>query len=430
MERIQITGGGNGVYTDSKGRRLYTMGDYSPAVGAWVWTNGTTIYGHQSATQQPFIFNKENPAPFIGRTRTTEGLFYLNNKYSYLRNSNGIYGLVTRGKYKYIITDVVESETATGAFDPEWGYGVSDPHRNSDDYYNYTWVNINTGQKLGTWHVYDAAIDNNGNLLTIGGRTQQLYSFVNHRKILDGFIEVRTNGSVIEKIFFKKLCPKLDYFMRNTRFYKPPIYYREPFIQVTTAKIYENGDYYAFIGGIASGYKLAGPFDIVNVLALTDTFEFKGNIANKLDETNLVTANKWNNSKAIKLNDEYYLKDIIYGAQNPNFPEDPSYTWPNFTFERATLINPQGKIVCTLDRNELGTTSLYIDMLVLKKHGHVYIYNHRDIIRVDGGKAHKVFPLTQNENTDLDYRDGYIAYGARNYSLRALDKVSIRKILR
>ena len=47
MERVQITGGGNGVYTDTKGRRLYTMGDYSPAVGEWVWTNGTTIYGHQ-----------------------------------------------------------------------------------------------------------------------------------------------------------------------------------------------------------------------------------------------------------------------------------------------------------------------------------------------------------------------------------------------
>lgn len=53
MERVMITSRSGNVYFDQRGRPLRTMGDINVSVGQWVWTNGTTIYGHQSAGYNP-----------------------------------------------------------------------------------------------------------------------------------------------------------------------------------------------------------------------------------------------------------------------------------------------------------------------------------------------------------------------------------------
>lgn len=64
MERVQIVRGENGVFWDAKGRKLSTMGDINPRAGDWVWTNGTTIYGHREAGYTPPVFSG-HPGPVL-----------------------------------------------------------------------------------------------------------------------------------------------------------------------------------------------------------------------------------------------------------------------------------------------------------------------------------------------------------------------------
>lgn len=53
MEKVLIVNRSGNVYFDQRGRPLRTMGDINVSVGQWVWTNGTTIYGHQAAGYTP-----------------------------------------------------------------------------------------------------------------------------------------------------------------------------------------------------------------------------------------------------------------------------------------------------------------------------------------------------------------------------------------
>lgn len=150
MERVQITGGGNGIYTDTKGRRLYTMGDYSPAVGEWVWTNGTTIYGHQSAGNAPCCNINDACLPY-----TCSGE---------MRGVNGCYAdqladlSFNRGK----IDTIIPARIAAYAGDKNHAYvGLL------GDYKGMKWFNVLTGEYLGNFTPDDACIDKKGNLVTI-----------------------------------------------------------------------------------------------------------------------------------------------------------------------------------------------------------------------------------------------------------------------
>lgn len=146
MERVQITGGGNGVYTDTKGRRLYTMGDYSPAVGAWLWTNGTTIYGHQSGSVQPAAKIDSLILPIIFH-EYGQNTGYSNKFFFQLFPNAGIrkVGNVSIDAISYI-NDSSHAYLQTNSRD---------------------WYNIITGEYLGRFSASQVAIADNGDLITL-----------------------------------------------------------------------------------------------------------------------------------------------------------------------------------------------------------------------------------------------------------------------
>lgn len=150
MERVQITGGGNGIYTDTKGRRLYTMGDYSPAVGAWVWTNGTTIYGHQSAGNALCCNIDDACLPYTC--------------WGEVGGENGGYAdqLADLSSNKGKIDAIIPARIAAYAGDKNHAYvGLR------GDYKGMKWFNVLTGEYLGNFTPDDACIDKKGNLVTI-----------------------------------------------------------------------------------------------------------------------------------------------------------------------------------------------------------------------------------------------------------------------
>lgn len=156
MERVQITGqAGDGQYYDNKGRLLYAMGDINITPGMWVWTNGKTIYGHQTAGEQPTppvnvpvlpvidirgniieIDVNGNIKPFIQMTKLC----------AYVGDANHAYGAIASGEHLH-------------------------------------WYNLITLDDLGIFDCADACISNEGTLLTINA-TGSLY------------IDTKTNGAI------------------------------------------------------------------------------------------------------------------------------------------------------------------------------------------------------------------------------------------
>ena len=157
MERVQITGqAGDGQYYDNKGRLLYAMGDINITPGMWVWTNGKTIYGHQTAGEQPAppvvnapilpvvdirgniieIDSNGNIKPFIQMTKLC----------AYVGDANHAYGAIASGKHLH-------------------------------------WYNLTSLDDLGVFDCKDACISNDGTLLTINA-TDSFYS------------DTKTNGKI------------------------------------------------------------------------------------------------------------------------------------------------------------------------------------------------------------------------------------------
>lgn len=212
MERVQITGGGNGIYTDTKGRCLYTMGDYSPAPGDWVWTNGVTIYGHQSGKTQPTAKIDDAVLPVILREYNTNTGY--GNKFFFQLSSNA--GIRKIGNVSIDVINYIN--------DSSHAYLQT----NNED-----WYNIITGEYLGRFSVSQISIDDNGDLISLlyqggyycndgeqdGYNLTPLYdrrifrrtdsdgrSFANWKasssesKRNDPYIEFRRNGKIIQKV--------------------------------------------------------------------------------------------------------------------------------------------------------------------------------------------------------------------------------------
>lgn len=151
MERVQIVRGENGVFWDAKGRRLITMGDINPRAGDWVWTNGTTIYGHREAGYTPPVFSGQPepvlPVPFFSYQDGTYRVMDL--------EADGTLGDFVSFTYKDkpILAYVGDEEHAYGGI-----YGNGN---------GYAWYNLITGDFLGYFRPEDACIAENGDLLTI-----------------------------------------------------------------------------------------------------------------------------------------------------------------------------------------------------------------------------------------------------------------------
>lgn len=159
MERVQIVRGENGVFWDAKGRRLITMGDINPRAGDWVWTNGTTIYGHREAGYTPPVFSGPPepvlPVPFFSYQDGTYRVMDL--------EADGTLGDFVSFTYKDkpILAYVGDEEHAYGGI-----YGNGN---------GYAWYNLITGDFLGYFRPEDACIAENGDLLTIESENGSRY---------------------------------------------------------------------------------------------------------------------------------------------------------------------------------------------------------------------------------------------------------------
>ena len=159
MERVQIVRGENGVFWDAKGRRLITMGDINPRAGDWVWTNGTTIYGHREAGYTPPVFSGQPgpvlPVPFFSYQNGTNRVMDL--------QADGTLGDFVSFTYKDkpILAYVGDEEHAYGGI-----YGNGN---------GYAWYNLITGDFLGYFRPEDACIAENGDLLTIESENGSRY---------------------------------------------------------------------------------------------------------------------------------------------------------------------------------------------------------------------------------------------------------------
>ena len=151
MERVQIVGGANGVFYDSAGRMLRTMGDIHPRVGDWVWTNGMTIYGHREAGNPPETIS--NPIRSIlpllihSYTSGNQEVRHINQKGELEKFVEFSY------KDKPLYSYVGDEKNAYGSI-----YGKS---------YKPDWYNLLTGEFLGSFDPIDACIADNGDLLSI-----------------------------------------------------------------------------------------------------------------------------------------------------------------------------------------------------------------------------------------------------------------------
>lgn len=159
MERVQIVRGENGVFWDTRGRRLITMGDINPRAGDWVWTNGTTIYGHREAGYTPPVFSGQTglvlPVPFFSYQDGTYRVMDL--------EADGTLGDFVSFTYKDkpILAYVGDEEHAYGGI-----YGNGN---------GYAWYNLITGDFLGYFRPEDACIAENGDLLTIESENGSRY---------------------------------------------------------------------------------------------------------------------------------------------------------------------------------------------------------------------------------------------------------------
>lgn len=136
MERVLITGKTeDGRYIDSKGRFLSIMGDVNVSVGQYVFTNGKTIYGHQTA-------GNASIAPISKVMPLFDGQYW----------------------YK-ITTDPKEPIKRMGPSNIIAYCG--DENHAYCRLYNGHWYNLLTGEDLGDFNIIDACIGEKGELITI-----------------------------------------------------------------------------------------------------------------------------------------------------------------------------------------------------------------------------------------------------------------------
>lgn len=150
MKRIRIAGKDGAYYYGDDGQSYQTMGHYDPAIGDWVWANGQYIYGHSSAGGGDVITGG-GAIPVAYRTHDVWGGYDRFVDFSEYKSNIFVEAFVNDGSRAYMI--------------------------GNDDAYDLV-----SGEKIGTitQGLYDAEIDNDGNLLvmTLGG-----YSFGDYKKV-------------------------------------------------------------------------------------------------------------------------------------------------------------------------------------------------------------------------------------------------------
>ena len=153
MERVQIVSEANGVFYDSAGRMLRTMGDISPSPGDWVWTNGITIYGHRESGEMLGVISQPGtpvlPVCFSGSP--AEGCSY-----------QQLGSFKKDGTWEHFVDFSYRDKPLNGYVgDGNHAYGCVWGEK------YYKWYNLLTGECLGEFNFDDACIGEHGELLTI-----------------------------------------------------------------------------------------------------------------------------------------------------------------------------------------------------------------------------------------------------------------------
>ena len=208
MERVLITGKAeDGRYIDSKGRFLSIMGDVNVSIGQYVWTNGKTIYGHQTA-------GNASIAPISKVMPLFDGQYW--------------YKITTDPKDP--IKRMGKSNIIAYCGDCNHAYVQLN---------NGHWYNLLTGEDLGDFSPIDACIGEKGELLTVEGgyiacemRQQKKYNIY------------KTDWTYFKYKFadeFKSDLPPVD-------LYKTPVYKAEgPVIHPYVSKV--EGYHYHMVKG-------------------------------------------------------------------------------------------------------------------------------------------------------------------------------------
>ena len=385
IERVQIQGGSNGVYVDSKGRHLRTMGDFAPSPGQWVYTNGVTIYGHQTAAQQPFVFTSPGDlVPVVG-VSYDGGIFDVSRgRLKLLKNTIGVYGLATHKSFIFAFKEAVKSKYANSS--ATWGY--------DKEWWEYNWVNLNTGQQLGHFLTWDANIDDEGNFWTIGGISGT-----------SGFIEIRKNGIVQEKIALAGVLPNVASILRSGTYNGKPLDYdciRWGGMYIRWLHIYEDGTWEGTIEAISYIHKYTyrpggSTWDFI-----FEAYGYK------------VIGNRPHDINEIELHNGYWVKNIKCRDVSKydfakNYLQVPDI---DKHFISCDIIDQKGRKICTITGQLNGLTHggicdcfiPYIKVYKIKDNEYI-IYN-----------ATITWHLKNGKFTELDYRHPPAA-GFQNYTL-------------
>lgn len=308
MERVQIVSGANGVFCDSAGRMLRPMGDISPSIGDWVWTNGTTIYGHRESGEIPSVISQPgNPVlPVCFSGNPAEGCSY-----------QQLGSFKKDGSWEHFVNFSYRDKPLNGyvgdgnhAYGCVWGQKY------------YKWYNLLTGEYLGEFDFDDACIGEHGELLTIehqdysrvfareenpsvtsveehysdfegkidvegfdllcSGDTSILTyfplvysnagtSFKEDAKEVEGYIRIRANGKEIRKIDLARYANQIkESVMQRIRSVenagnasgeevlpertKPTGGMGSIYVNCSHLRIYKNGEFFAFAYGSGIGY--------------------------------------------------------------------------------------------------------------------------------------------------------------------------------
>lgn len=386
IERVQIQGGSDGVYYDSKGRRLRTMGDFAPSPGQWVYTNGVTIYGHQTAAQQPFVFtNSTDLLPVVG-VSYDGGIFDVSKgRLKPLKNTKDICGLATHKDYVFAFKETVKSSYE----ETSYAYGYDKEH------WEYNWVNLNTGQQLGHFLTWDANVDDDGNFWSIGGRSGT-----------NGFVEIRKNGIVQESIRLAALFPNVVSILNSGYYNGKPLDYdciRWGGVYIRWLHIYEDGTWEGTLEAISYVHKYTyrpgggSTWDFV-----FEAYDYK------------IIGNRKHDLNEIELHNGYWLKNIKcrdtskydFAKNYLLVPDIDSH------FISGDIVTPEGKKICTITGEFNGNTYggicdyfiPYMKVIEIRKNEYV-IYN-----------AVITWHLINGKLIELDYRHPPAA-GWQNYTL-------------
>lgn len=295
MERVRILAESTepGAYYDAKGRYLKTMGDINVSPGDYVWTNGRTIYGHQTAGEMPYTPVLEDPilpvVAYVPAETPNMGVIEItkNGKSKMFFEGHNVYGYVGDKKhaYAYII----------------------------DDHGGRNWYNLNTGECLGSFTPSRACVGYDGSLLTLETGRGAYSGSSNVSKRWRVHVLSSTSGKIYQNRVY---TTNQDYNQQGYRF-------AEPFLIRRNGVIVKTIDLDAYIGKALS--KL-GSLN-ARIAAATNDSDHLGTAVEYYYEQNIPIPTPYISTISLFVVDPIIYKDGTFSASIRISADGYSYNW-------------------------------------------------------------------------------------------------------